>query len=97
MFGKFDLHLCISVDEIPKHMILELERFFEDYKALEGKRVQVVSIQGPAAANEVITNARREYIKHREELLENVVGRCLAIEFDIPPTPVDSSEPSSFK
>lgn len=42
------------VREIPQHTILELRRFFEDYKTLEHKKVEIDELQGPYEAAKVI-------------------------------------------
>lgn len=34
--------------------LIELRRFFEDYKILENKRVRVADFDGPARAHEVV-------------------------------------------
>jgi inorganic pyrophosphatase len=42
------------IDQIPQHTLRELRRFFEDYKVLEHKRVDVEDFLGPADANRII-------------------------------------------
>lgn len=53
------------VREIPPHMILELRRFFEDYKTLENKKVEVDELQGPFEAAKAI---RAAIVGYRELL-----------------------------
>jgi len=43
-----------SVSELPPHRLRELERFFQDYKALENKRVLVEAPQGRSEALRVL-------------------------------------------
>src|SRR6478609_12208573 len=42
------------IRELPKHTVIELKRFFEDYKLLEHKEVRVQDFQGPYEANRII-------------------------------------------
>ncbi len=49
------------LEELPKHVLRELRRFFEDYKQLENKLVVVDEMRGPEAARKVIEDAKRSY------------------------------------
>ena len=42
------------IREIPQHVLLELKRFFEDYKLLEHKQVVVEEFEGPYEATKAI-------------------------------------------
>jgi inorganic pyrophosphatase len=42
------------IREMPQHTLVELRRFFEDYKTLEKKHVEVDELQGPYEACRVI-------------------------------------------
>lgn len=46
-----------SIDDLPPHRMLEVKRFFEDYKILENKAVQVEHFYGPAEAKRIIQEA----------------------------------------
>ena len=50
-----------DIAEVPKHVLLELRRFFLDYKTLEQKTVEVDDFEGPRRANETIREAIRAY------------------------------------
>jgi inorganic pyrophosphatase len=50
------------IREVPPHTLLELRRFFEDYKALEKKDVEVDEMQGPFEAAKVIRESLRAYL-----------------------------------
>jgi len=52
-------------DQLPAHVLRQLRRFFEDYKALEHKQVVVEDMQGPAEALVVIREALELYRKLR--------------------------------
>jgi inorganic pyrophosphatase len=43
--------------QLPAHLLREVRRFFQDYKALEHKQVVVEDLLGPAAAVEIINEA----------------------------------------
>ena len=46
-----------DIGELPPHTLAELERFFLDYKALEGKEVSTKALRGHAEAQAVIRAA----------------------------------------
>ncbi len=49
------------IDQIPQHVMKELDRFFRDYKVLEDKRVDVSEIYDQQRALAIIADARRAY------------------------------------
>src|SRR5262245_59938106 len=49
------------IREVPQHTLLELKRFFEDYKLLENKKVEVDELQGPFEAVKTIRAALAAY------------------------------------
>jgi inorganic pyrophosphatase len=50
--------------------LLVLKRFFQDYKQLEGKQVQVEEIRPAYAALTVIEQSLARYQQHKEELIK---------------------------
>ena len=47
----------VEAKELPSHRLLVLKRFFQDYKQLEGRQVQVEDIRPACAAVNVITES----------------------------------------
>jgi inorganic pyrophosphatase len=68
--------------QVPPHRLRELQRFFQDYKALENKRVLVKEPLGRAAALQVLRDAIRLYDRERPKLLAT-------------PAPAEPSEPKA--
>jgi inorganic pyrophosphatase len=58
----------LDVSELPPHRLKELQRFFLDYKVLEGKRVEVEEIRGRVDAEETVRVAARLYREQRDLL-----------------------------
>jgi inorganic pyrophosphatase len=58
----------VEANELPSHRLLVLKRFFQDYKQLEGKQVQVEDIRPAYAALNVIEKALASYQKNRDNL-----------------------------
>jgi inorganic pyrophosphatase len=53
--------------EMPPHRLTMLRRFFQDYKQLEGKAVEVDEIQPAAKAYPIIEDALHRYSKQRRK------------------------------
>ena len=53
--------------EMPPHRLTMLRRFFQDYKQLEGKAVEVDEIQSAQAAYPIIEDALRRYSEQRRK------------------------------
>jgi inorganic pyrophosphatase len=58
-----------DVSEIPPHRLRELQRFFQDYKQLENKKVLVEAPEGRSEALEVLRGAIKLYQRDRERLM----------------------------
>lgn len=52
-----------DISELPKHFFKELKNFFEDYKKLEKKEVQIEEFQNAGIAYEVIQQSMLDYQK----------------------------------
>ena len=52
-----------SLEELPAHRMKEMQRFFEDYKALEHKSVTVEKFLGPEEAQKTILAAMELYTR----------------------------------
>jgi len=59
-------------DQLPPHVLRQVRRFFEDYKALEHKQVIVEDLLGPAEALRIIGDALELYRKLRRGELVKV-------------------------
>ena len=60
----------LEARDLPPHRLLVLKRFFQDYKQLEGKQVQVEDIRPAYAALSIIERALERYQKERDHLLK---------------------------
>jgi inorganic pyrophosphatase len=60
----------LEARDLPGHRMLVLKRFFQDYKQLEGKQVQVEEILPAYAALNVIEKSLVRYQEHKEELIK---------------------------
>jgi inorganic pyrophosphatase len=58
-----------DIGDMPAHRMRELKRFFEDYKALENKKVLVREPQGRKEALEALREAIKLYARDRDRLL----------------------------
>jgi inorganic pyrophosphatase len=61
-----------DVSELPPHRLRELQRFFQDYKALEHKKVLVSAPQGRSEALVVLRDAMKLYDKEKDRLRGSV-------------------------
>jgi inorganic pyrophosphatase len=57
-----------SIRDLPRHRLQALQRFFLDYKALEGKEVTVETPHGPAEALDVLREAVAYYAREGARL-----------------------------
>lgn len=50
-----------AIDELPPHTMVEVKKFFEDYKTLENKVVEIERFENTAKALEVIRHCQQRY------------------------------------
>src|ERR1039457_2615307 len=60
--------------EMPPHRLIMLRRFFQDYKQLEGKSVEVDEIQPATHAYPIIEDALHRYSEQRRKGFDGVKG-----------------------
>ena len=56
-----------EASEMPRHRLMMLRRFFQDYKQLEGKEVEVDEIRPAGEAYPIINDALRRYSEQRRK------------------------------
>lgn len=59
--GDMSVQHLDDISKLPAHLLLELQRFFEDYKKLENKQVEVAQFQGKEAALEIVEKSIELY------------------------------------
>jgi inorganic pyrophosphatase len=59
----------VDVSELPQHLLRQLQRFFLDYKTLEGKMVEVEAPFGAAAALPILHEAVALYEREKSHLI----------------------------
>lgn len=52
-----------TLDDLPEHQLKEIQNFFETYKALEGKKVEVKGFKNKDRALEELTKTKAAYSK----------------------------------
>lgn len=57
-----------DIEELPVHLFREIQRFFETYKDLEGKTVEVNAWNGHTRAREVVVEAMELYRKKEQQV-----------------------------
>jgi inorganic pyrophosphatase len=57
-----------DVSELQEHTLREIERFFLDYKIMEGKSVEVKPIEGRDVANQIVRDAFALYCREENRL-----------------------------
>jgi inorganic pyrophosphatase len=58
-----------DIADLPPHRMLQLQRFFLDYKVLEGTKVVLEKPLGRVEALAVLNTARDDYTRYRTELI----------------------------
>jgi inorganic pyrophosphatase len=60
-----------DLSELPPHTLVELKRFFEDYKMLEHKNVIVEQFMSHEKAYEIILEGMKLYHEKKETLMQS--------------------------
>ncbi len=53
-----------DIAELPDHFLRELQTFFEDYKKLENKTVEIEEFQGVQTARKIVETSMKDYRKY---------------------------------
>ena len=77
--------------EMPPHRLIMLRRFFQDYKQLEGKAVEVDEIRPPAEAYPIILDALHRYSEQRQKGIHSEIVRHAVESKLVPLVIIDSS------
>lgn len=59
-----------QLEDLPPHTMMEVRRFFEDYKKLEKKEVLVKTILGKTQAYEIVEEGIKHYKENYEHLIQ---------------------------
>jgi inorganic pyrophosphatase len=60
-----------DISELPEHRLMSIRRFFEDYKALEDKKIKVERFMGRFDACNIILSSMELYKSKRSELVQH--------------------------
>ena len=72
------------IREVPQHSLLELRRFFEDYKTLEKKMVEIDELLGPFEAAKAIRAGLQMY---KNEILPKLNAKSEGVPPAVPSAP----------
>ncbi|HLP72410.1 MAG TPA: inorganic diphosphatase [Bacteroidales bacterium] len=70
--NDMSVHHINELSELPPHALVELQRFFEDYKKLEHKDVTVEKFMSKDRAFSIISESMQRYDQNREALMGGV-------------------------
>lgn len=59
-----------DISDLPQHLVKEIKHFFETYKDLEGKKVEIKGFFGKAEAHKIVLEAKELYQKMKHELIK---------------------------
>ncbi len=69
--NDISLDYISDISELPPHTVNELRNFFEDYKKLENKKVEVLGFKGRETAFEIISESLQHYTDEIKPTLLN--------------------------